>query len=79
MYLLLPGGYVLTTYQEGMYLQLTRRVCTYNLPGGHVLTTYQEDITTYQEGMWAFATLSADPYLAPRVAAEPGVVELLTL
>ena len=27
--------------------------------------------------MWAFATLSADPELAPQVAAEPGLVELL--
>ena len=32
-----------------------------------------------EEGMWAFATLSADTYLAPTVAAEPGLVELLAL
>ena len=31
-----------------------------------------------EEGMWAFATLSADSYLASTVAAEPGLVELLT-
>jgi len=32
-----------------------------------------------EEGMWAFATLSADTCLAPTVAAEPGLVGLLTL